>query len=106
MEHTHLLGTHGHWFWILPMLFMIGMFLLGAFMCRRMRAWRSRPAFAGRGRVACCGPTKDSRSDHWYDTPGQILDRRFAKGEITSEQREEMKRELESGPTPVEEGAG
>ena len=26
MEHAHLLGTQGHWFWIVPLLFMIVMF--------------------------------------------------------------------------------
>lgn len=32
MEHTHLLGTHGHWSWIVPVFFMILMFVFGSFM--------------------------------------------------------------------------
>jgi uncharacterized membrane protein len=39
------------------------------------------------------------------ETPSQILDRRYASGEITMEQREQMKRELESSPTQPEAGA-
>jgi hypothetical protein len=78
MEHAHFLGTHGQWFWIVPLLFMIVMFVLGSFMCRRMGAWRRRPAYSGHGRFNCCRPGRDSRSDRWSETPGQILDRRFA----------------------------
>ena len=105
MEHTHLLGTHGHWFWIVPLLFMIVMFVFGSFMCRRMGAQRRRLAYAGRGRFDCCGPGRVFRSDWWSETPGQILDRRYASGEITKEQREQMKRDFESSPTQSEERA-
>lgn len=99
MEHAHSLGTQG--VWLVPLLFMIVMF----FMCRRMGAWRRRPTYAGRGRFNCCGPARGSRSHRSSETPGQILDRRYASGEITKEQREQMKSELESSPTQSEEGA-
>ena len=99
MEHTHFLGIHG--FWLVPLLFMIVMI----FMCRHMGAWQRRRAFAGRGRFNCCGPARDSRSHRSSETPGQILDRRYASGEITKEQREQMKSELELSPTQSEEGA-
>ena len=105
MEHTHLLGTHGQWFWLVPLLFMIAMFVFGSFMCRRMGARRRRLAYAGRGRFDCCGPGRDSRSDWWSETPGRILDLRYASGEITKEQREQMKRDFESSPTQSEERA-
>ena len=105
MEHAHLLGTHGHWFWIVPFLFMIVMFVFGSFMCRRMGAWRRRAAYAGRGRFDCCGPARDSRSHRSSETPDQIIDRRYASGEITKEQREQMKRELDSNPAQSEVGA-
>jgi uncharacterized membrane protein len=88
MDHAHLLGTHGHWFWIVPIFFIILMFVFGSFMRRRMGAWRRRLAFAGRGRFNCCGPGRGSCSDWWSETPGQSLDRRYASGEITKEQRE------------------
>ena len=96
MEHAHLLGTHGHWSWLVPVLVMIVMMVFGSFLCRRMGAWRRRPAYAGRSRFDCCGATRDPRSDRWSETPSQILDRRYASGEITKEQREQMKRELEA----------
>jgi putative membrane protein len=96
MEHAHLFGTHGHWFWIVPILFMIVMMVLWSFGCRRMGGWRRRPAYAGRGRFDCCGAIRDPRSSYWPETPAQILDRRYASGEITKEQREQMKRELDS----------
>jgi uncharacterized membrane protein len=37
----------------------------------------------------------------WSETPRQILDRRCASGEITKEQYEQIKRDIESGqPQP------
>ena len=69
---------HGFGFmWIFPLLFLIVMILLlfrgvpGCF-------WRS------------------SRRDDRRESPREILDRRYANGEITREQYEEMKRVLGS----------
>ncbi len=104
MEHAHLLGTHGHWFWIVPVLFMIVMFVFGSFMCRSSNARRWRAARAGRGRIGCWGPGRGFRSDEWYETPVQILDRRYASGEITKEQRDLMRLDLEQSPSPYRSG--
>lgn len=63
--------------WIFPFLFfvlMIGM----------MFFWR-------RGRLPWCG----MMGNHSHETPRQILDRRYASGEVTKEQYDEMKRNLE-----------
>ncbi len=67
---------HGFGFmWIFPMLFLIVMilFLFGG---GSRRFWRS------------------SRHDERRESPREILDRRYASGEITKEQYEEMRRTL------------
>jgi len=38
----------------------------------------------------------------WSETPLQILDRRFASGEITKEQHEQMRSDFETGPSNSE----
>ena len=106
MEHTHLLGTHGQWFWIVPIFFMIVMFVFWSFVCRRMSAWRWSSARPGRGRIGCWGPGRGCCSDGWSETPAQIIGRRHARGEITKEQREQMKRELDSSVLQTGLGAG
>jgi len=35
----------------------------------------------------------------WSETPFQILDRRYARGEITKEQHEQMRSDLETSPS-------
>ena len=40
----------------------------------------------------------------WSETPFQILDRRYAGGEITKEQHEQMRSDLETGPSNSESG--
>jgi putative membrane protein len=72
-----------HWWWpmwgvmwILPLLFLI---LLVVFLFRG-------PAWLWRGR---------SGWDDKRESPREILDRRYASGEITKEQYEEMRRTLE-----------
>lgn len=94
MDGTHLVGPHWHLAWIVPFLFMILMCFLVTRTARRSRAWQR----GGWGGVSCWGPGTDRRPHPWQDSPRRILDRRFASGEITREQYEEMKTDLE--PTP------
>lgn len=62
--------------WIFPLLFLIVMIVF---------LFRGGPGRFWRG---------DSRDDR-RESPREILDRRYASGEITKEQYEEMKRTLE-----------
>jgi putative membrane protein len=62
--------------WIFPFLFFLFMMgMMGMFWWRGFR----RP-WAGMG--------------YFHETPRQILDRRYASGEVTQQQYEEMKRNL------------
>ncbi len=67
------------WMWIVPFLFFIVMVAMMACF------WRHgfRPPWCG------------MLEDHEHETPRQILDRRYASGEITKEQYEEMMRTLQ-----------
>ena len=71
-------------FWIFPLLCLLFMAAMGVVMFR----------FGG-----CCMPMGrrggDASSED-RETPQQILDRRFAKGELTREQWETMRRDLET----------
>ena len=61
------------WMWIFPFLFflcMIGMFW-----------WRG---FGRSGRMG----------GHFHETPRQVLDRRYASGEVTQQHYDEMRRNL------------
>jgi putative membrane protein len=69
-------GTGMGWMWIFPFLFFLFMMgMMGMFWWRGFR----RP-WTGMG--------------HFHETPRQILDRRYASGEVTQQQYEEMKRNL------------
>ena len=76
------------WFWIIPLFFMILMFV---FACRRFRpacSWRRGSEHrAGRRTFGCCRSADD---------PDLILDQRYARGEITKQQYEAMKHDLGS----------
>lgn len=70
-------GTGMGWMWIFLFLFfllMIGM--MGFFWWRGFRPW--------------CG----MMGGHEHETPQQILDRRYASGEITKQQYDEIRRNL------------
>lgn len=96
MEHVYCWGPHFHWFWLIPPLFFV---LMLVFACRMFRRVGIRRSGAGR-RVGwqpfgCCG-FDPSRSEPGSDlTPSQILDRRYASGEITKEQFIQLKRDLD-----------
>ena len=69
----------GHAFmWIVPLLFLIGVVLLLGLLFRA--PWLSWPGV---------------RQGESRETAREILDQRYARGEITKEQYEEMKRTLE-----------
>jgi len=105
MDCTQWWGPHWHGFWIMPFLFMILMLIFAARMIRRGGDWRwclgNRTRWKpfdewkpGQGPTMCGFP----------EMPCQILDRRYASGEITKEQYEQMKRDIESNPSHSEPG--
>lgn len=87
-------GPPMHWFWVVPLVFMILMVVFVAFAVRRAGDWRSGH---GQGGVPWqgWGPSDGPRARMGTgETPRQILDRRYASGELTKEQYEQMKRDL------------
>jgi len=98
MEHIHAWGTHWHWFWMVPLLFMFLMLVTGSFMCRRTRRWRSAAYGPGRGRMGWCGPGSYPAPNGWTETPREILERRYASGEITEEEFERVSERLRKIP--------
>ncbi|HLZ35901.1 MAG TPA: SHOCT domain-containing protein [Nitrospira sp.] len=72
-------GTGMGWMWIFPFLFFLLMIAMTGFFWRR--------GF----RAPWCG----MMGDHQHENPRQILDRRYCSGEVTREQYDEMKRNLE-----------
>ena len=97
MEHAYFWGPHFHWFWIVPFLFMILMFVFTFRAFRRAANWRR-----GTGRrtgwqfLGCCIPGQRPMERWRAEPPGKILDQRYASGEITKEQYEQLKRDMES----------
>jgi putative membrane protein len=97
MEYAHWWGPHWHWLWIVPFLFMILMIVCATRMIRCAGRWRRNPGHrTGWMPLGWCKPGRDAMAGWWAETPGQILDRRYASGEITKEQYEKMKRDIES----------
>jgi putative membrane protein len=89
MYHAHYLEPHGHLFWIIPALFMVLMMVCIVRRIRSARRWRAETGGrTGWRSFGCCGPRRERTS--------QILDRRYAGGEITKEQYEQFKRDLEA----------
>jgi len=97
MEWTHWWGPHLHGFWFVPLVFMIAMCLLAGLMARRVGGWR-----CGAGRI---GPWHSGWREGSSETPRQILDRRYASGEITKEQYQQMRRDLEDESSRSSSGA-
>lgn len=70
-------GMRMGWMWIFPLLFFLLIIGMMGFMWRRgFRPW--------------CGMMEDQRQE----TPRQILDRRYASGELTKEQYDDMRRNI------------
>lgn len=78
MEPTQWWGQGFGFMWLLPLLF----FVVMAFIMR---------SFFGRG-SSSCGSHGDSNNHQ--ENAREILDNRFAKGEINSDEYEDMKKEL------------
>ena len=74
-------------FWLFPLFCLIFMVVM-----MFMMFWR--------GRFGCMhfGGGTGHRTDDRHETSHQILDRRYANGEITKEQYQQMRRDIESGP--------
>ena len=77
------------WMWIFPFIFMVIMIVFMAtcvfWFFRRSSGWGPS--------CPMCG--WNIRGPNDLETPRQILNRRYASGEITKEQYEEMKQDLE-----------
>jgi len=82
MNPTQWGGDGFGFMWLIPLIFFVIfiVFMRGMF---------------GRGSPGC-GPHGDNATHQ--ENAREILDKRFAKGEITREEYEEIKKTLESGP--------
>lgn len=97
MDYTHWWGPHLHWFWVMPCLVMILMFTFVAYLIRRAGGCRWGRAYRTLWTpFGCCRYRPGLGVRRWADTPRQILDQRYASGEITNEQYERIKRDIES----------
>lgn len=97
LEPAHWWGPHTHGWWIIPLV-MIVMCLLVGLMARR--------AGGGRCGVGCIGPRHYGWRERSPETPRQVLDRRYAGGEITKEQHEQIRRDLEGESSRSGSGDG
>lgn len=73
------------WMWILPVLFLTG---LALFLGMIFRGWRGFPSDLS-------GDVSRNRKIFPEETAKDILERRYAQGEITREQYVQMKKDLE-----------
>ena len=80
------MGVGMAWMWIFPVLFLAGLAFFFAVFVRGVG-----PSFCGRSPENDGGP----RPGVPEESPKEILDRRYAKGEITREQYLEMRKDLE-----------
>lgn len=76
------------WMWIFPFTFMVVMILL---VVACVFGFFRRPSWWGSSCPICGG---NVRGSHEQDTGRQILDRRYASGEICKDQYEGMKEDL------------
>ena len=104
MEWTQWWVPHSHWFWLMPFAFMILMVCFAIIMARRAGGWRFGCGCFGRERLGRWEPGQHPMAHRWPEAPGQILDRRYANGEITKEQHEQMKRYIDSSRQHTEPG--
>jgi putative membrane protein len=98
MEHAYCWGGHFHWIWVMPFFFMVLFLVFGCRSARHAGSWRQ----GARSRYGwwpdgCCGPSRGSQEHRPVETPEEILDRRYAQGEITKEQYKQMKSDITAG---------
>lgn len=88
----------GHWFWgfsILRLFFLVMMVFLCVRWIRIGRRWRTAEESRADRRSSCCwGYGRGWKDGSRQDSPEEILDRRYASGEITEEQYRRMKEEI------------
>ena len=85
-----------HWFWVMPVLLMILMFVCATVMMRRSRSWRWGGDHVGWMPLRCWAPGRGPTARRWSETASQILERRYAGGEIAKEEYEQIKHDIES----------
>ena len=84
----HGWGMYMHWLWSIPLIFIVAMAISVLFLF-----WRAGPRYMH--------PLSGWHLPHMphlpsgHETAQQILDRRYASGEITKEQHQEMKQYLQ-----------
>ena len=85
---------HRHWLWAIPFIFVVA----GA-ICVLFRMWRAAPRlmhpWSGWHMSHMSHMPQWPHAPFGHETAQQILDRRYASGEITKEQHEEMKKHLQ-----------
>lgn len=97
MDYSPWWTAQSHWFWIIPFLFMVLMFVCAARMIRYAGSWRRDPRRRAAGfPIGWCRPANSSMARGRGETAHEILDRRYASGEITREQYEQMKSDIDS----------
>ena len=89
MEWTEWWVSQSHWFWIMAFLFMILMVCFAIRCARRAGGSRFGCGCFGRERFDWWEPGQLPMAHRWTETPCQILDRRYADGEITKEQHQQ-----------------
>jgi putative membrane protein len=98
MDCTQWWGPHFHWFWIFPLTFVILMVIFAAFMIRRLSNWRGGDGHHQGGLpLGWCEPGQGTMG-RWSETPHQILNRRYASGEISRDEYLRRKSSLPKRP--------
>ena len=95
----HWMGPHHHGLWILPFLFVVLLLVIAVSHARRAGLRRRGGERIGGWRFGCWAPGRSPGGRWGAETPLEILDRRYASGEITREEHEQMRRDLEA-PSP------
>ncbi len=80
-----MMGGMGAWAWFFGLLTLLGLILLVFLLVRSVASGPTDPADRSR----------DAETDGRSERARQILDERFARGELSAEQFREMRRELE-----------
>ena len=90
----------GPWFWgfaIFPLFFFIMMIFCFSRWFRYGRRWSAEAGSRyGRRSFCGCGSWRGWNRDASWESAEEILDRRYASGEITQEEYQRMKREIET----------